>query len=151
MKKRIKTIDLGPDIILYGSMTCTACLSQLKLLDTFYKKKNKKFNFMYYNLEKKKAPDYLMNANGEYSMPTWYSPYTKELTVGLILPQNFEKKMKIPKNGSKFGAVIPAINTLTKYGKTFDGSSKGFNVPESWNNEMTKKWGNPINSGTLGR
>ena len=169
MKLRVKNLDLGPNIILYGTMTCPACLSQLKLLDDHYKSKNKKLNFMYYNLDKKKAPSFLMNAKGEYSMPTWYSPYTHELTVGLILPKNFEKTMKGKKYA--FGSIVPQIGTLAKYGKNFkqtdfkkdfdknkpdydknfDKTKTLFDIPNSWNNELTAKWGNPINSGTLGR
>lgn len=43
------------------------------------------------------------------------------------------------------------FNQLRDYGRTFKGADNGFQIKNSWNNELTKKWGNPIDSGTLGR
>lgn len=144
-----KKVDLGNQIILFGSMNCGACLAQIKLLHDYYSSKNKKLNFMYYNLDKKKAPDFLMDSKGNYSMPTWYCPSSKSLFVGIILPNEFEKKMK---QGNSFGnSVVPEIDTLAKYGKTFGPTGTNFNIAPSWSNELTQKWGDPKKAGTLGR
>ena len=142
-------IDLGDQIILFGSMNCGACLSQIKLLHDYYNSKNKKLDFMYYNLDQKQAPSFLLDKNGQYSMPTWYSPFTKSLIVGIILPHEFEKKLKAKSNS--FGSTVPEIDTLVRYGKTFGPTGTNFNINNSWDNKLTAKWGDPKKAGTLGR
>jgi hypothetical protein len=88
-----------------------------------------------------------MDSKGQYSMPTWY--INKTLTVGIILPDEFEKKIKVKANS--FGNVIPEIGTLEKYGKTFGPTGSNFNINNSWTNDLTSKWGDPKKAGTLGR
>ena len=142
-------VDLGQDIILFGSLKCPACLSQLKMLHTYYNSKGKKLNFMYYDLDSKKPPKYIVDAKGNYSMPTWYSPYNKKIFIGLIQPEMFEKTIKPQTNA--FGSV-PEINSLAKYGKTFGPSGTHFNIKDSWDNKLSKKWnGEPMRSGMMGR
>jgi hypothetical protein len=55
---------------------------------------------------------------------------------------------------SRFGmktATQVNFNQLAEYGKNFKDSTPGFQIKNSWTNELTKKWGNPIDAGTLGR
>jgi hypothetical protein len=82
-------------------------------------------------------------------MPTWYCPGSKSLFVGIILPHEFEKKMK--QSFNSFGSSIPEINSLAKYGKTFGTAGQNFNISPSWENDLTSKWGDPKKAGTLGR
>jgi hypothetical protein len=142
-------VDLGPDIILFGSLKCPACLSQLKLLHTYYTSKGKKLNFMYYDLDSKKPPKYIVDSKGDYSMPSWYSPHNKKIIIGLIPPEKFEKTINPHSNA--FGSV-PEIDSLVKYGKTFGPSGTNFNIKGSWDNKLSKKWnGDPMRSGMMGR
>ena len=59
-------------------------------------------------------------------------------------------KRKVKRKTNRFGDMIPQINTLQKYGKNFP-DNQGFNVGLSFAENMTKKWGDPLLSGTVGR
>jgi hypothetical protein len=76
-----------------------------------------------------------------------------------------KRKIVVPvcKNGvcplrkSKFGqclqsSSVPQIDSLVQCGKNFP-NGKGFDVPNSWSNEIKQKWGddNYLTSGSLGR
>jgi len=146
MKRTLK-IDLGPDIILFGDTNCTACIAQYKLLRDHFMSLNKPLSVKYYDLSKNPVP-YFLAFNGVVSKPTWYFPKTKTLVQSLILPTEFGKLMG--RGGSRFGSEIN-FNQLAEYGKNFKNPESGFQINNSWTNELTKKWGNPIDAGTLGR
>uniref|UniRef100_A0A6C0I7Y8 Thioredoxin-like fold domain-containing protein n=1 Tax=viral metagenome TaxID=1070528 RepID=A0A6C0I7Y8_9ZZZZ len=135
------------DIILFGDSRCPACVAQIKLLNAYFKKP---LSIKYYDLGKKPPPSFLLDSKKNYSMPTWYFPTINGRGVfikGIIQPKKFEKYIKISKNG--FG-IQTNFNQLEKYGKNFD-TGGGFKIQNSWENTLTKKWGNPLDSGTLGR
>jgi hypothetical protein len=144
-------LNLGNNAIMFGDPSCPACLAQYKLLsDKFSKRKDSYIN--YYDLSKKKVPAFLTDSKGDYSMPTWYIPSGNnngKLYTGIISTQDKLNKL-LSKRTNNFGNVIPDIGTLAKYGKTFS-DGKGFNIQNSFAEEIQKKWGNSLNSGTLGR
>jgi len=145
----VKSINLGNQIIMFGSSKCPACVAQVKLLNDYFSKKNAELLIKYFNLDKHAPPSFLLDSSGNYSMPSWYSPKNKKITQGMIPPDKFVGLMGITRN-NKFGKWTPEIDTLAKYGKKFS-DYKGFQIDSSFENDMTKKWGNPLNSGTLGR
>lgn len=144
-------INLGNDVILFGSSDCPACVMQVKLLNDYFNSNRKIINIKYFNLKEKAAPSFLLDSKGNYSMPAWYFPSNKKLESGILKPNEFMSRYK--KSTHSFGELknaIPQINTLKKYGKNFP-DYKGFKINDSFDNKLTKKWGNPILSGTLGR
>jgi hypothetical protein len=145
----VKSINLGNQIIMFGSSKCPACVAQIKLLNDYFSKKGSPLLIKYFNLDKHDPPSFLLDSSGNYSMPSWYSPKSKKITQGMIRADKFVTIMGI-KRKNKFGNWTPEIDPLVKYGKNFP-NNKGFEIENSFENEMTKKWGNPLNSGTLGR
>ena len=155
MKNKIYT--LGNNAIIFGDTGgCGACKMQKKILKETFKKGH--YLYIYSPLSKPALPE--INA-----IPTWYIPigngkgYFHEGVItqrgvkgkrGYIELQNLlERKKSSP---FRFGETndIPQIGTLAKYGRNFpDGNS--FQIPNSWTNDLTQKWGNPLLSGTLGR
>lgn len=137
-------IKFGKDIVLFGSIQCPACLAQIKLLNEYFK--DKPFEIGYYDLQKKQPPNFLVDKSGSYSMPTWYFPdkngYGK-LIKGVVMPNKFTKY-------NSFGNVTPQINSLAKYGRNFP-NNEGFQIKGSFQDLTKQKWGNILNSGTLGR
>jgi len=158
-------IHLGMSAIMFGDIDgCGACAMQDKLL----KEKFKNGHYLYINVNKNKYASALLKNRG---IPTWYTPKTsdgygilrsgviKNVTEKLLENGHVEKKWvikprlnkkKIIKQKFQFGNTIPEIGTLAKYGRNFP-DKKEFQIPDSWTNEITNKWGNPLNSGTLGR
>ena len=145
----VKSINLGNQIIMFGSSKCPACVAQVKLLNDYFSKNNTSLIIKYFNLDKHAPPSFLLDSSGNYSMPSWYSPKSKKITQGMIPPNKFVGIMGIKRNNN-FGNWTPEIDTLLKYGKNFP-DNKGFQIGNSFSNEMTKKWGDPLASGTLGR
>jgi hypothetical protein len=147
-------LKLGNNAIMFGDPSCPACLAQYKLLSDKFSKQNGSY-INYYDLSKYKVPSFLTDREGNYSMPTWYLPSGNskgKLFIGIISsPAKFNKLLST--RNTKFGDVIPQINTLTKNGKAFpDG--KGFNIQDSFANKIMQQWGsgdNMLKSGTLGR
>jgi hypothetical protein len=152
----MKNIYLGPNIILFGDHKCVACLTQIKMLSEYFKKLNKPLDVKYYDLRKKEAPHFL---GKNVSKPTWYFPKTKNngiIIENLVLPEHFIDLMDKKKNafGSNYWGkdqFDTNFAQLRDYGKTFKDSDNGFQIKKSWDNKLTEKWGNPIDSGTLGR
>ena len=171
----MKKIKLGDNAIMFGDIKgCDACKSQ----DQILKSKFKSGHFLYKHVPINKIKNYpeLKDISG---IPCWYIPtgngsgYLQEgviqnPTKKLLQKKLLQKKVlsslqksplkllqKSPlkllqKRRFRFGDVIPEIGTLAKYGRNFpDGNS--FQIPNSWNNEVTNTWVNPLNSGTLGR
>jgi len=153
----MKNIYLGPNIILFGDHKCPACLTQIKMLTDYFNNLNQSLDVKYYDLRKKKAPNFL----GEMvSKPSWYFPQTKNKGIiieNLVLPDKFIDLMN--KKSSAFGKSTSwgrkdfenNFAQLRDYGKNFRGSDTGFQIKNSWTNDLTEKWGNPIDAGTLGR
>ena len=146
----VKSINLGNQIIMFGSSKCPACVAQVKLLNDYFSKQGSPLLIKYFNLDKHTPPSFLLDSSGNYSMPSWYSPKSKKITQGMIPVAKFVGIMGIKKRTNKFGDWTPEIDTLVRYGKNFP-DNKGFQIGNSFENEMTKKWGDPLASGTLGR
>jgi len=154
-------VNLGNSIILFGDSDCPACLYQMRVLNDYYNERNERVDILYFNLNVNNAPEFLMDSNGDYSMPTWYLPASDKLHSGIIEPKKFDNelnkfgKKKNNKNNknNRFGATetsgIPQMGTLKEYGKNAIGD---FNIPDSWHNNVSKNWkGDILNSGTVGR
>jgi hypothetical protein len=139
MKKLVK---LGNKAIMFGDSKCPACVAQYKII-----KDSKMGIINYYDLAKNPIPKFIMDSEGNYSMPTWYIPTGNE--VGEIKPGVIGDVKRL----TNFGNVIPEIGTLAKYGKNFpDG--QGINVGNSFMNTIEDKWGkgdSALQSGTIGR
>jgi hypothetical protein len=152
----MKNIYLGPNIILFGDHKCVACVTQIKLLSDYFNKLNQPLDIKYYDLNKKKAPKFLGDGTNIYK-PSWYFPKTKNngiIIENLILPEKFLDLINKKKNA--FGSWEKKnfennFRQLQDYGRNFKGSDTGFQIKNSWTNDLTKKWGNPIDAGTLGR
>jgi len=138
-------IDLGPNIILFGDSKCLACIAQFKVLQDYFNEINKPLKVKYYDLSVKEIPSFLY-INNKVSTPTWYFPESKNLIQSFIIPTDFVKLMN--KSNMKFGNNF---DQLAKYGKNFKGENQGFQINNSWQNYLKDKWGNPLDSGTLGR
>jgi hypothetical protein len=167
LRGKIRNIELGPDIILFGDSNCNACVAQYKVLRDHYMGLKKPLHVKYYDLSKKPVPSFLA-FNGIVSKPTWYFPKTKTLVQSLILPNDFGKLMGRSR-GNKFGSDSTNtidykakdygirssneinFNQLAEYGKNFKNPNQGFQINDSWTNTLTNKWGNPLDAGTLGR
>jgi hypothetical protein len=145
LKPTVKTLGNIP--IMFGSEDCGACVAQKKLLNDYFREKGIKINVKYYNLKTKKAPQFLLDRNGSYSMPTWWLPKSGKIKKGIIQPKQLLREL--PKS-SKFGSFVPQIGTLAKYGKNFE-DGKGFSITNSFNQATKAVWDNPLDSGTLGR
>ena len=168
------SISLGNRAIMFGNSKCPACLAQFKIINDHYNGMGRKRNISYYDLEQFAAPYFLLNPDGSYAMPAWYLPTTSRSKSGKIhtgLIKNVKKFNQItqrptapaikttklsrnPGGASNFGLIkTPAIGTLKRYGKNFpDG--KGIIIGKSFDNKITKKWGNGVyklRAGTLGR
>ena len=164
--KILKKIKIGPSVILFGSSNCPACIAQVKILNDYFLGIKKPLNIKYYDLNTKKPPQFLLNPKGNYSMPTWYFPKDGILIEGIVTPKKFvtlsgkknafgnlktASEINFTNNNSEMiKNSIPQIGVLAKYGKNFP-NGKGFEINNSWTNSMKDKWGNIINSGTLGR
>ena len=80
--------------------------------------------------------------------PRYKKPVKKPRYKKPVKKPRYKKPVK--SRTTRFGNVIPQINTLKMYGKNFpDG--QGFKISNSFQEEITKKWGDPLLSGTLGR
>jgi hypothetical protein len=149
-------VNLGKEVILFGSSKCPACVTQIKILSAYYQNKSgQEVSIKYYDLNVHEAPAFLLDEEGSYSMPTWYFPKSKKLVKGIISIKVFEmnitKNTKTTKN-TRFGEnnSTPQIDVLGKYGKNFE-NGKGFQVGKSFQNEITDTWKDPLTSGTVGR
>jgi len=71
-------------------------------------------------------------------------------TVKKTVKRRVKKTVKRKVKRNRFGDIVPQLNTLQKYGKNFP-DNQGFNVSPSFAEDITKKWGDPLLSGTLGR
>jgi hypothetical protein len=161
MKTKIYT--LGDNPIMFGDTGgCGACKMQKQILKQTFKKGH--YLYIYSPLSKPALPE--INA-----IPTWYIPTGNGkgyFHQGVITQRGVKgkggyielrdllerKKPRVSKRSFRFGetvdADIPQIGTLAKYGKNFP-NGQGFEIPNSWTNDMTQKWGNELLSGTLGR
>jgi len=159
MKTKIYTY--GDNAIMFGDTGgCGACKMQKKFLKKSFKKGH--YLYIYSPLSKPVLPQ--LNA-----IPTWYIPigngkgyfYEGAITgsvkskYGYIeLKDLLEKKKQGSVRSVRFGKTndndIPQIGTLAKYGRNFPDGQE-FQIPNSWSNDLTQKWGNPLLSGTLGR
>lgn len=144
-------LKLGNDAIMFGNKElCGHCKKQ----DLVLKKHFKSGHYIYKKVSPGKR---LKNGLLIKAIPTWYIPVKNGmgyLHEGLITDKiklNKLIKQKPKKRKFGFGAdMVPEIGTLAKDGKNFP-NGQGFNLAESWSQEITKKWGDPTLSGTLGR
>jgi hypothetical protein len=151
-------IDLGKNAIMFGSSKCPACLSQVKILMDYFNGK-KGLKILYYDLNVYDPPDFILERDGSYSMPTWYFPGGK-IKRGIITDsRQFNSLLSKSKSsfgsssGCTAGGVVPQIDSLATCGKNFP-NGKGMEIPNSWMNTMEKKWGSGsdvLNGGTVGR
>jgi hypothetical protein len=149
--KSMTFFKLGNDAIMFGNKeTCGHCKNQDLIL-------KKHFNSGHYIYKKIDPGKRFKNGMVIKAIPTWYIPvkngmgYLHEGTIdgkGKIKLNKLIEKTKKRKFG--FGQEIPEIGTLAKYGRNFP-NGQGFNLAESWSQEINKKWGDPTLSGTLGR
>ena len=87
---------------------------------------------------------YIPSGNGKGTFHTGVRPATTNLLQKNLLQKNIKRRFRFGED------VIPQIGTLAKYGRNFpDGNS--FQIPNSWNTDVTNMWSNPLLSGTLGR
>jgi len=165
-------LKLGNKPIMFGDINgCGACKIQHHMLDTKFKGS---FNYIYSPLDKPVGS--FMKGMG---IPTWYIPtgngsgylhegvisvegtrgkdgktiYLKDLITTIKKKPVVKRKFSILKGKSRFGKMdndIPAIGTLAKDGRNFPNGNL-FQTPESFAQQIEKKWGNPLDSGTLGR
>ena len=149
MKQKIIKLQ---NVVLYCDTNCPFCVAQVKLLHNYAKSKKIKIDVKYYDLSKKNAPKIIMDSKGRVSTPTWVFN-NKEVNRGVIKPELLLRKALMNIKKMKFGNVLgsPEFGVLQKYGKNFPNGEK-FNIPNSWSQELKKKWGDDyLVSGTLGR
>ena len=152
-KRGKKTIYGGTVPIMFGDTSCPACRAQYQILARSKGTKNKAVT--YYDLSKYPPPKAIMEADGNFSMPTWYIPsgksgygtlHTGVKKTGLkSLVTNFSR-------GSRFGEIAaPEVGGWAKYGKNFP-NGKGMEIPNSFTNDITNMWGDDyLVAGTVGR
>ena len=151
-----KILNLGNNAIMFGDPSCPACLAQYKMLSDYSSNQNQDVYINYYDLTKNKVPDFLLDKDGNYVMPTWYLPTSGssgKLYSGVISDSSKFNTLISKKNKFKFGNSIPEIGTLKKNGKLFPGGN-GFTIQNSFENDIQKNWGtgdDTLNAGTLGR
>lgn len=132
---KLRKANLGPNIILFGDSGCIGCLVQIKLLSKYYKSINRPLVVKHFNLKKLKAPQIIVN-DGVVQKPTWYIPTNGSsgiIHVGPLKPEQFYEYESKKKN----------VN--------FGLSTFKFKKGTSWSQETTKKWGNELDSGVVGR
>jgi len=145
--KKTQKIYLGPNPVMFGDSTCTACMAQMKMLIDKYPNET----IVYYDLKTNPAPDFITDRNGMVQMPTWVFPDGK-IHKGLI--KDVSKLIK--KRGSRFGmctagdGTVPVLDSLVKCGKNFPGG-EGNLIPNSFMENVQNKWGEDyLNAGIGG-
>jgi hypothetical protein len=140
-----KIYNLGNDPIMFGDKAhCIHCKHQDELL-------KKKFNSGSYLYKQVTPGTRLKNGMVINAIPTWYIP--KANGQGVLKEGIIKTNLKslLQRKRTRFGNDdIPEIGTLAKYGKNFS-NGEGFQTGNSWENQVTKTWGDPTLSGTLGR
>jgi len=147
----MKIYNFGNNAIMFGDKkSCVYCAKQ----DLILRKKFKKGHYLYKKVKIGKHLKVGKTSVKIDAIPMWYIPTGNGkgyLKTGLI---DGKGKIKLndllEKRRSGFGNAIPEINTLAKYGKNFP-DNKPFQVTDNFNTQVTKTWGNPLLSGTLGR
>ena len=142
--------------ILFTSKTCGACIQQLNLLSDYFK--GKSVNIMTVDVDKHNVPFihftptwYVPNKKGSYNVYNSIINNTKDFDKLVFKESAFGKKRRC-----RFGkdtSYLPQMGNWAKYGRNFpDGG--GFNMPNSFNKDITNKWGtgnSALVCGTLGR
>jgi hypothetical protein len=146
----MRKLNLGDNPIMFGDIAgCGACAMQKKILKHAFK--NGHFLYIHSPFSK---PVLKLQA-----LPTWYIPtgngngYLHKGVIdgnGKIKLKDLLERKKPVKRSFKFGQDIPEVGSLAKYGRNFP-NGQGFEIQNSFNQDITKKWGNPLLSGTLGR
>jgi hypothetical protein len=138
-----KTVKGGLIPIMYGDTKhCIHCKNQRKIL------KGKIYRYKQVDLNR--LPVKLSNGVVINAVPTWYLPKGGK-GFGSIKVGSIKANTLKTRKTTRFGAIAnPIINSLATNGKNFP-DNKGFNIPNSWQNDTTAKWSDPLLSGTLGR
>ena len=152
MKKRV---NLGKNPVMFTSPSCPACLAQIKIISDNIKNGN----IVYYDLDKYPAPSFIIDRNGNYSMPTWVFP---DGTIHKGIIKDKKKLNSLVSKHTKFGSTggaclntdysIPDIDSLARCGKNFP-NNKGFEIPNSYMNSVESVWGkgsDALNAGVGG-
>lgn len=158
----MKKICLGNEPIMFGDIKgCIYCEQQDEILKS---QTSGRYNYIHSPLNKPalKAVNVI---------PTWYIPTGNKCGVlrpGQIRSTITVNKKKITlkdltsvkprkqlsyfkKRGLSFGDIAtPPIDTLAVHGKNFDDGDL-FHVNKSWQNVIQDRWGDVLDSGTLGR
>jgi len=150
-----KNYYLGNIPIMFGdTKSCGYCKHQVELLKKL--KFVKGVDYIYRTVPLGKTPKQLKDKNKKSftisALPTWYVPTMGNLRSGFLNHIQLKKILKVKRkmNFGSFTDTMQQIGTLTKYGKNFP-DNEGFKVQDSFSNQITDTWKDPLLSGTLGR
>ena len=143
--------------ILFTSKTCGACVQQIELLKKHFKDDNVKI--MYIDVDKHDLPFikftptwYIPNKSGTYSVYDTLITNPKDFNK-LVIKAKKKVCKKVKKKVCKKSRFGDNLGSWARDGKKFP-DNEGFQIPNSFMNDITDKWGkgdNALISGSLGR
>jgi hypothetical protein len=136
-------------IIMFGSLSCPACVSQKKLIDQYCRKSGVTYNYLFYDVDKLPMPKFLQKT--EY-IPVWVKG--KKVVQGQIDPVKLVTKNELVALGSKRNSFGGQSMDEYQAGNGLFPDGKGFKIPNSFVNSIQNLYGNGDNAlvaGTVGR
>ena len=97
--------------LMFGSSDCKACLTQIaKFIKHYGNDPNR--SVMYYDLKRKKPPDFILDKDGTYTMPTWVLKNGK-IIKGVINDKNMFDELTYKVSKTSFGKKRKPVKRKT--------------------------------------